>query len=206
MRQSIFALLLIASTATMDAHAQTPTPAKSRINAFACETLPDPLQIDVQVLDDSKQNLTYAGQFANALQARGITVARTAPTTAILEVKTVREFQAAPKGTLFDKRSDPASTGISGESDISVPGNIWSNRASSIFGGPKGPSDKLAVNQLRLSVTLNRRADGHCLWQGEALHELHGDDNPDAVAEKLIPALVRSLGQTVRNKTLTVFP
>ena len=206
MRQLKYALVILALTTSAAAHAQSAKAVTSRLNAYSCAALPDPLQVDVQVLDNSERNVALGKLFAKALQDRGVVVSKTAPTTAMLEVKTVREFQGSPKATVFESGSDREITRKDQESAVSVRGNIFSNKEGSILGGPKDPPTKFSLNQLGISVTLNRRADGRCLWQGDVLHDLQGQEDPDLLAQKLIPFLARAVGKTVRNRKLTVNP
>ena len=206
MRQLKYALIILALTTSAGAHGQSAKAVTSRINAYSCEALPDPLHVDIQVLDDSERNVALGKLFAKALQDRGVIVSNSAPTTAMLEVRTVRDFQGSPKASIFESGKDREITRNEQEAAVSVQGNIFSNREGSLLGGPKDPPTKFSLNQLGISVTLNRRADGRCLWQGEVLHDLRGQEDPDQLARKLIPILARAVGKSVRNRTVTVNP
>jgi hypothetical protein len=206
MRQLKYAVIILALTTGAGAYGQSAKAPTSRLNAYSCEALPDPLQVDVQLLDDSERNVALGKLFTKALQDRGVVVSKTAPTTAILEVRTVREFQGSPKASVFEKGSDRELTRKEQEGAVSMHGNIWSNREGSLLGGPKDPPTKFSLNRLGISVTLNRRADGRCLWQGEVLHDLQSTEDPDLLARKLVPFLARAVGKSVRNRSLTVYP
>jgi hypothetical protein len=56
-----------------------------------------------------------------------------------------------------------------------------------------------------VTANVNRRANGHCVWQGEVRHDLSGEDDDNATF-RVITILANNLGKTVRNKALVVFP
>jgi len=107
---------------------------------------------------------------------------------------------------LFEKRSAQDTSNVAQESTVFMRGNVWSNRDRSILGGPIEQPEKFSLNQLQVSASINRRTDGRCLWQGEVLHDLHGDEDPDAATLKIIPVLARALGKTIRNRPLKIYP
>jgi len=206
MRHLNFVLVITLLTTVVGAHGQSADVPPSRINAFACGTLPSPLQLDVQVLDNSDRIVAFRDQFKNELRARGVVVSGTAPTIIILDFRTVREFQGKPRDPVFERRSDQNISGVGQDGAVSLQGNVWSNKEGSLFGGPKGESDTFSLNQLQVSASINSRTGGHCLWQGEVLHDLRGDENPDNLTRKIIPVLARSLGKTIRNRALNLNP
>ena len=204
MRHLNFILVIVALTITVGAHGQPADVPPSRINAFLCGTLPAPLQLDVQVLDNSRRIIAFRDQFEKELQARGVSVSRTAATIVILDFKTVREFQGKPKDAIFERPSDRNITGVGQEGAVPLQGNVWSNKEGSLFGGPKGESDTFSLNQLQVSASINSRTGGHCLWQGEVLHDLHGDEDPDNLTRKILPVLAQAIGKTIRNRALNL--
>ncbi len=175
----------------------------SRLNTYECDTLPQPLRMSVQVLENTERFLKFKGKFEKELRAGGAEIATDARVVLTLDVRTVREFQEKSASTLFDLHIGKKTSNF-GKVDT-LRGNIWSNRRNSLLGGPKRQSGQHALNQLQVIATLNRRTDGRCLWQGEVLHNLNGE-NADNATLRIITILAGNLGKTVRNKALNIYP
>ena len=204
-RLSIFTFIILL-TVNGSAAAQTADTPASRLNAYDCEALRDPLRISVRVLDDAKRYLEFKSTLEDALKAKGADVTDMAEMVATLDVRTVREFQGQTKDPTFGRATGAGSTNIEQEGTVFLRGNVWSNRDKSIFGGPKDQSEKFSLHQLQVSVSVNGRTDGRCYWQGEVLHDLDTDDDPDALTQRIIPVLAGALGKTVRNRPLKIEP
>ncbi len=174
----------------------------SRLNTYECDTLPQPLRMSVQVLENTERFLKFKGQFEKELRAGGAEIAADARVVLTLDVRTIREFQEI-SNTPFDLRIGKKNTNF-GKPDT-LRGNIWSNRRNSLLGGPKRQSGQHALNQLQVTANLDRRSDGRCLWQGEVLHNLNGEKADNATL-RIITILVGNLGKTVRNKALNIYP
>ena len=201
-----YALLAIILTASSGAHGQIPDPASSRMNAVSCEKLPAPLAIDVQILDDAKQIVAFKSQFEDDLRSKGVQLSNNAATIAILDIKTVREIQREPKDPPPEGTLDRGVGDLERNTPIFVPGNVFSNKGESILGGDRSQQEGFSLNQLQVSVSLNDRHDGRCIWQGKVLHDLKGDEDPDALTQKFIPILARAMGKSIPNRELTVSP
>ena len=173
----------------------------SRMNAFACGSLPSPLKVDVQVLDNANRFVKFRQHFIAALRAGGGDAVRGAPAILTLDVRTEREFQKRAGGELLELRAGQENANIGDEGTVFFRGNIWSNSSDSVLGGRKRDLGRLSLNQLQVTATVNSRKDGHCLWQGEVRHNLHGEDADDATL-RILPILVQSIGKTVRNKAI----
>ncbi len=184
---------------------QSADPPTSRLNAYECETLPKPLRLSVQVLDNAERFLKFKGHFEKELRAAGAEIAANAPVVVTLDIRTVREFQEKSAGPLFELRAGQENTDIGRDGTVFFRGNVWSNRSSSVLGGPKRRSGRLALNQLQVTANLNRRSDGRCLWQGEVLHNLSGE-NTDNATLRILTILAGNLGKMVRNRALNIYP
>lgn len=200
------AAVIVVLTINSSALGQSTNTPTSRLNAYDCEALRDPLRISVRVLDDAKRYLNFKKLLEEAFKAKGADVTDMAEMVATLDVRTVREFQGQTEDPTFGRATGAGSTNIEQESTVFLRGNVWSNRDKSIFGGAKDQSEKFSLHQLQVSVSVNGRTDGRCYWQGEVLHDLDTDDDPDALTQKIIPVLARALGKTVRNRPLTIEP
>jgi hypothetical protein len=178
----------------------------SRLNAYECETLPKPLRLTVQVLDNAERFLKIKDQFEKALRTGGTAIAADAPAVLTLDIRTVREFREKSAGPLLELRAGQEKTeDIGREGTVFFRGSVWSNRGDSVLGGPKRRSGQLSLNQLQVTASLNRRNDGRCLWQGEILHNLAGD-NADNITLQIMTILADTVGKTVRNKGLNIYP
>ncbi len=198
-RIAVFAFLLTLGAALPVVAQEAGEPVASRMNAFACGTLPSPLKVDVQVLDNAASYLRFQERFVEALRAAGGDSVDGAAIILTLDVQTEREFQRREGGELMELRAGQENTDIGQEGDVFFRGNIWSSTSDSVLGGRKRDLGRLALNQLRVSATANRRDDGRCLWQGEVLHHLNGED-ADVAAIRIMPILAEAMGKTVRNR------
>lgn len=173
----------------------------SRINAFACGTLPSPLKVDVQILDNAASFVRYRKLFVDALRKAGGDAVDGAETILTLDVRTEREFQRRSGGELLELRAGQENTEIGAEGDVFFRGNIWSNSSDSVLGGRKRDLGRLSLNQLQVTASVNNRKDGRCLWKGEVLHNLQGE-NADAAAQRIMPILAEAVGKTMRNQPI----
>jgi hypothetical protein len=202
----ILSLTLVFDATVPEAQGQSLNPTVSRLNAVSCEPLPAPLQTEVIILDDTDQIIAFRKLFEEKLLAKGVAISKTAPTIATLDIKIEREIPVAPRGDPSDLGRSEENRGIGREATGSGQGNVWSTKDTSLFGGPKEQSNRLSLNQLQISVDINRRDDGRCLWQGKVLHDFHGDEDANALTAKILPVLAQSLGKTISDRKLIIDP
>ncbi len=195
-------VMLTINCGALGQSADVPT---SRLNAYECETLPKPMRMSVRVLDNAERFLKFKGHFEKELREGGAEIAAGAPVVLTLDIRTVREFQGKSPGALFELRAGQENTDIGRDGTIFFRGNVWSNRSNSLLGGPKRQFGQTSLNQLQVTANLNRRTDGRCLWQGEVLHNLNGE-NADNATLRIITILAGNLGKTVRNRALNIYP
>lgn len=198
-RTAVLSLILIIAAPIPVMAQAAGNPGESRINAFACGALPAPLRVDVQVLDNAARYLTFRKRFIEALRAMGGSAVDGAADILTLDVRTEREFQRRAGGELLELRAGQENKNIGDEGDVFFRGNIWSNSSDSVLGGRKRDLGRLSLNQLQVTATINSRKDGRCLWQGEVIHNLDGED-PDAATHRILPVLARAIGKTMRNQ------
>ncbi len=166
--------------------------ATGHINSTACGKLPSPLSVAVRLADDTEANMELREVLLRRLEDAGVTVADDAPAT--LNIEVVRSSQATiHKGPDLGEFSD----GTGQHTRFRM--NVWSSQADSIMGGRRDRILSRSFDRLRIAIYINSRADGRCLWQGEAVHDLGGAD-ARFVSERMIPALVDSLGTSVAGK------
>ncbi len=161
-----------------------------RVTAFACESLPSPLRVDVEVPDASPQAGRLRRALVRSLGARQAVVSPGAPLRLSLYVGSVREPEIR-KGRDLGQFS----RGNASDQRTRFRINLWSNRRDSVLGGRRDQVLAAAVDELHVEITLDNRSDGRCVWQGEAVHRLDGRDEL-AAAEQLIPLLIDRLGRS----------
>jgi hypothetical protein len=186
------ALIFIAILASFPAAAQSETEEAGLLHAYACEKLVSPSKIDIQLLDDTPRNVQLKNKLKELLVEGGNEATAKAPLVLTLDIKTVRELPGQKKQRLTRLRFGGG---------VSVRGKIWSNSKDSLLGGRKKSSRPSAVDMLEMTVNINRRNDGRCIWQGQILYDLRGRD-PERVAAQLIPILARAMGKTIKGKSI----
>ncbi len=157
---------------------QTAGEAPGRVTAFACESLPSPLRVDVEVSDEPLQADRLRRILVRSLAAHQTIVTPGATLRLSLYVDLVRQAETPDPKTRFRVI-------------------LWSNRRDSLFGGQRDEPNIARVNELRVEITLDNLTDGHCVWQGKAVHGLDGREE-QATAEQMIPLLVERLGRSAR--------
>lgn len=182
---------------------QAANTADSRLNAFACEGLPKPLRLAVEVMDNTEQYLRLRDSFVARLRGAGVEVAENAAIILTLDIRNMVEFEQRGGGELFELRAGQEDEDIGRDGDLFMRGNVWSNRSDSVLGSRKRDPGQLSRDQLQVSASVNRRSDGRCLWQGEVRHSLDGED-PAGAAERIMPILADALGETVRDRPLAI--
>jgi len=188
-----------------------PLPPEGRVNAVVCGKLPATIVLDVVLLDNADANLPVKDSFVATLKRRGVRIAPGAALVLTLGIETVREAVSVKPPDLIDvqvgqanedaARIQPGDNSIGDQGLTKVRANIWSNRRDSVLGGRRRVVEGQMVDQVKLRASLNRRADGRCLWQGDALQELNGA-NAARAALSLAPFLAGALGKPVRNQPL----
>ncbi len=163
---------------------------QATLNAVAFQPLPSHTPIEVQVLDDSDENLAIKSELASALAARGYTVADGAPL--LLSINTgdaVGAWNTASKSDQIRVMDDRGRLFPQGEVDMTRQLRL-----------PLPRTTVVTPAQFRLGLTLDQRTNGARIWQGWTIADLSQGDPPD-LARAMVPKLVDSLGQTVREQS-----
>jgi hypothetical protein len=155
---------------------------------FACGAVPERTRIDVQAFDDTPRDKAVRDEIARGLAGSGYTVAADGRVRVTFE------------GTL-ERDRDPAREGYLGRldsnnQDTTFTLNMWSSQGDSVFGGPQRQGTA-APSRYHLTVYVNDKTNGACLWRGEARHPLEGN-NEAYTARRLVPVVLRHFGRTVQ--------
>lgn len=175
-----------------------------RLIGTSCGAMPANPSVEIVLLDNVDANVRIKNAFVDGLRRRGVAVQAGAALMLTLEIVPVREFEGAGESNyVIELRVGQANRDLGQQGDVNLRGSVWSSSENSLVGGPRKGSPGLAVDRVRLTASLNSRVDGHCLWQGEAVHELNGREL-EPVAMALVPSLVGAFGKTVTPRPITI--
>lgn len=194
-----FAVILATPAGAAD---DAPPPPRGYMTAFACETLAKPLQVHVEVADNSAQNLRLKDLLVQRLTRNGAEIVASSPQVLSLEVAIERQATRTRPADMIDVRVGNKNPDDSVDRDFArVRMNIWSSTRDSLLNGRRSGIEQQGFDMLQLRASLNSRKDGRCLWQGEIVEDLEGDD-PYKTAAKLIPDLADAVGQAVNRRPI----
>ena len=162
---------------------------QATLNAVAFQPLPANTPIEVQVLDDSDENLAIKSELASALKAHGYTVAADAPL--LLSISTGDAVGAWNTASSYDRirvMDDRGRLFPQGEVDMTRQLRL-----------PLPRTTVVTPAQFRLGLTLDQRPNGVRIWEGWTIAEL-SQGEPSDLARAMVPKLADSLGQTVREQ------
>lgn len=168
-------------------------PSAATVNAFAYHALPEGAAIDVQAMDDTKFNLRVREAFLRALADRDHGAARSG-TRFALEFETLGRFRAARRDQLGEVQVD-SMTG-----DASLRLKMWSSTGHSLL---SRRSAGQASGRFLIVAVLYDRLEKRRVWEARASGPAGAHDD-FSTAQKLIPLLADSLGETVRNQTFVI--
>ena len=178
----------------------------SYITAFSCTRLPAPLTVEVVTFDDSDPALKLHGALLRELRDRRIAVDPKAALRLSIDmhVSFERARQRRPDLVTLSRREPEFERSTLHEGfETRAEVNVWSSRSDSLVGGRRPTVIGKNLEQLRVVLAVHDKANGRCLWQGEAVRDLDGRDRW-AEAARVLPALVRSIGTAAARKPLVV--
>jgi hypothetical protein len=171
--------------------------ADSRISTFACGEYSDGHAIDVQVADDTAPMLRIRDGVVAALKKRNSEVSEDASWALDIDATTIRR-SAKHKGPTLGSVDD----GLP-EDDVNIRMNLWSTRDDSLIGGRKDEIVSARRDEVRVSITINDKTNGKCLWRGEAVYDTTGRDQWE-IAVKVAEILIGTVGQAISNRPLEI--
>jgi hypothetical protein len=198
----IWGILLVSLGILAGQTAAAQEPGEGLLNAVAYKPLPQGLAVTVRPLDNSDENLLLQEEFERELRASGHTVAADAPLIMTFEV---RDMVGAWSNR--DRRSilefEGSGGGIGGDSHRARLNLFDSGRGGVLNQGRGGGTSIVTPTKYRLDATIDARAGGKRLWQAWATADLGQSDGFD-LTKAMIPAVVNSLGQTVKRQPFKV--
>ncbi len=167
------------------------------IQAVSYREVPEPLSLSVTLFDDSRLDLRIRDQMIAALER------------ANHDLRDNSLFELELSSTTRSGRfvADGPSLGrLSSTSDETsrFEMNIWSSSQDSILGGRFSEREGRTFSSFEIEAVLRERSLGEVVWEGRAIVETDGGQAEPYVPQ-MVESLVRSLGQTVRERTFPVF-
>jgi len=180
--------LLIAHAPLSAATAQQPE--QGVLHAVSFEPLPEGIPVLVRPLDDTDENLEIKKEFEAAMASDGLNVAAD-EARIVLSFETREEVAAGPAPR-------PQNTirfrGQGGRMSTSDERNV-----PKLIEAPRDGTRIYRPSRYRIDATIDDKVDGTRLWQGWAVAGLE-EHTHLFLAKTMVPAIVDSIGQTVREK------
>jgi hypothetical protein len=192
-RRVTAAFALLVASAPLAAEPSGPN---GTLRSIACGKLDGRHHFELMLQDDSPTYIRVGRTLAAELQSKRAEVSSAAPLRLSLSIDTVH---TSPR----HRRPDLGRFSHDTDRGTRVQLNVWSNQHDSLIGGRRETVPRQATDEIRVEIAINDKANGRCVWQGEAVVDLDGRD-ADEVAATVIPLLVAHIGETVRGEAITV--
>jgi len=183
-------VLLITCALPSAANAQQPE--RGVLHAVSFAPLPAGMPILVRPLDDTDENLAIKKEFETAMTANGFNVAAE-ETRLVLSFETREEVAAGPAPRA---QNTVRFLGQGGRMSTSDERNV-----PKLIEAPRGGTRIYRPSRYRIDATIDDRMDGTRLWKGWAVAGLD-EHTHTFLAKTMVPAIVDSIGQTVRDRPL----
>lgn len=171
---------------------------EGQLNAVGYRALPAARALSVRTLDNSDQNIAIQREIERRLHAKGYTISPNAPHVLTFEIneeagawsdagrRTLVEFEASEKG--------PDATGQR------VRVNIFDSAAGGVFNEGEARGTSIATPpRYRMDFRIADRQTSERLWEAWATADV-GQHDATQLAQAMLPALIDSVGQTVRQQ------
>ena len=194
MRRLLSSFITVATAVMACSFAWAGATGEATLNAVAFEHYPANASIQISVLDDSEENLAIVAELQRALTERGFSLAADhGPVVLTLEtgdpVGASRTTSGTDRVRIMDDRGRlfPG-----GELDVTRQVRL-----------PLPRTTVVTPAQYRIGLTIDDRASGGRIWEGWAIADL-SQGEPGDLARAMVPRLVASIGQTVREQVFTL--
>lgn len=171
------------------------------LSAVSFQDFPGGGPIMVRALDDSDHNMALQREFERVLEDHGYTVTPNARLVLSFETrKTIGTWSQEGQRTIVELQDSLDESGAAGPQ---VMVNIYNSRRGGVLNRGRGTTSIGAPSEYRLDATIDDRDNGRRLWQGwmtTAIGRLHVQEK----ALAMVPAMVGSLGRTVKAKSMAL--
>lgn len=198
-------ILLLAMTLTLLALVPRESVAQGMVNAVAFAEFPAGATIDVDPLDDSDESLALLKEIEQQLRAKGYEVAEGADLVLTFELRDLKgAWTGGGTNSFLQFRNTDDHTGTDAPE---VRLNLFKSDKGGLINrlGNERPEGtrQVASSELRLDATLDDRTNGKRLWHGWSVIDIGASDELDR-HKRMIPPLIETFGDTVRQKTFAV--
>lgn len=162
------------------------------VHAVVFAPLPEGAPVLVRPLDDTDENLAIKKEFETAMTANGFNVAAE-ETRLVLSFETREEVAAGPAPRA---QNTVRFLGQGGRMSTSDERNV-----PKLIEAPRDGTRIYRPSRYRIDATIDDRMDGTRLWKGWAVAGLD-EHTHTFLAKTMVPAIVDSIGQTVRDRPL----
>lgn len=167
------------------------------LNSVSYRPLASATAITVRPLDNSDRNMAIAAMFENALRKVGYTVAASAPLIFTFETRDEEgAWSDHGQRSMIDFYG---SGGNTTDEEAKVRLNLFDTGKGGVLNEGRGGTSVTTPATFRIDVTIDERDGGKRVWQAWAVAQLGQRSNRD-LPPAMVPAIVGSVGQTVKRK------
>ncbi|MDP6787734.1 MAG: hypothetical protein QF830_01680 [Rhodospirillales bacterium] len=195
-----FGLLVVTLALLAAGRASAQSVDEGLLNAVAYKPLPAGMAIAVRPMDDSDENLVLRERIEGELKAQGFSVSGDGALILTFETRdSVGAWSDAGRRSVleFQYKSEK---GIGGDNER-LRLNLFDSAKGGVFNEGRAHGTSIVTpSQYRIDATIDDRRNGERLWQAWATASLQQSDGP-TLTQAMVPAMVESLGKTVRRQT-----
>ncbi len=171
--------------------------AQGSLQSFRCGEIPPGSALDVQTLQDTPEMLKLGDAVAETLRRDGFGISDDAPLRLIID--RADPLVPRPDRPIGPPNGEGVERGTRG--DIEALGDqldTLRRQESAKRNISRGADD------IRITMIVNEKAGGRCLWQGEVRHPRGADEDYWKIAERAAVRLAGSLGKQLDNAPFTL--
>ena len=168
------------------------------LQAVSLQALPRDVPILVRPLDDNQRSLDLKRDFETALKDRGFGVTEESSQLVFSFEISSRLGTAldSPQRTFVEVEGNTGSGSDTTEESKAML-NLFNSHRGGVFNEGRRRFASTTTSRYRLDVDIDNKATGKRLWQAWAMADL-SDVNATTAAERIVPAIVARVGETVR--------
>jgi len=171
---------------------------KGVLNAVAYRSLPTGQALRVVPIDNSDQSLALKREFERQLSDSGYAISEDA--VLILTFETHDEIGAYTSRERRAFLELHGYSGSGGEDDAKMLLNLYDSNTGGMFNEGKGETSIVTPSHYRMDVTIDDKSSGKRLWHAWTTADI-GRSDSKTLTKSMVPALVDSVGSTVKRQT-----
>ncbi len=165
------------------------------ISGINYRPMPAGAVMEVQVLDNSNENLEVLSVVSDSLRARGYPVSETGILILTLETRDeIGAWSTSGDGKTIEFRILQGSGGT-GDSELRL--NLFDSTSGGLLSNSQSnPTTIVTPSHYVINATLESREDGKRLWEGSVASDL-GQSNSNDLLRRMAPLIAQIVGQSV---------